>query len=80
MAVKKKIKENDGIEELNLLTRVYMTLKHNDVDLVLDLTNKCACELLRFKQFGWKSLESVIDQLRENNFNLSKCNAYKRDE
>lgn len=80
MSVKRKLKPNDGIEELHFLTRTYSTLKRNDYDLIQDITAKCACELQKIDGVGWKTLEDVIDRLRENSFNLSECNAYKQED
>ena len=52
-----------SIDELEFSTRVHNTMQWLGIKTVGELTKKKACELLKFKSFGRKSLTEVEDKL-----------------
>ena len=54
-----------SIDELEFSTRVHNTMQWLGIKTVGELTKKKACELLKFKSFGRKSLTEVEDKLLE---------------
>ena len=61
------------IKNLNFTTRAYNTLRNAGILTVSDLTMVCPRQLLRMKNFGRVSLESIIENLATIALGLQKC-------
>ena len=61
------------IENLNFTTRARNTLRNAGILTVSDLTMVCPRQLLRMKNFGRVSLESIIENLATIALGLQKC-------
>ena len=61
-----------SIDELEVTTRVYDCLQHAGIRTVGELTEKKASELLKFKDFGRKSLTEVEEKLLELSLTLKQ--------
>jgi hypothetical protein len=61
---------DDRIEELDLTVRAFNCLKREGVNMVADLLNYTEFDLLAFRNFGWKSLDEVVERLAERNLSL----------
>lgn len=60
--------ENASIEELDLPTRVFNSLKNGGIKTLGDITKADKKELLKFKNMGNKSLEQIQEKLREKDY------------
>ena len=58
------------IEEMELSVRSYNCLKRAGINTVEDLTRKSKDDMLKVRNLGWKSLEEVINKLKELGFDL----------
>ncbi len=61
---------NMTIEELELSGRAYNCLKSAGINYVGELVKYSESELLRLRSFGKKSLDEIIEKLRQYNLNL----------
>ncbi len=75
-ATEEQLKEDSGdsilskrIEELDLSVRSLNCLKRDKIDTIGDLISKSEADLLKIRNFGGKSMEEVVQKLKEK-FNL----------
>ncbi len=75
-ATDEQLKEDSGdsilskrIEELDLSVRSLNCLKRDKIDTIGDLISKSEADLLKIRNFGGKSMEEVVQKLKEK-FNL----------
>jgi len=57
---------NEKIEALDLSVRSFNCLKRADIHLIRDLANKSEEEMMRVKNMGKKSMDEVLEKLREH--------------
>ena len=62
--------EDMRIEELDFTVRSYNCLKKAGVNSISDLTSMSYSELLKIKNLGRKSLNEIIDKMRELGYDL----------
>ena len=62
--------EDMRIEELDFTVRSYNCLKNAGVNSISDLTSMSYSELLKIKNLGRKSLNEIIDKMRELGYDL----------
>lgn len=60
------------IEELDLSVRSFNCLKRAGINTVEDLINKSEDDMMKVRNLGRKSLEEVVEKLRNLGFNLNK--------
>ena len=60
------------IEELDFTVRSYNCLKKANVNTISDLTSMSYSELLKIKNLGRKSLNEIIDKMKELGYDLSE--------
>jgi len=58
------------IEELDFTVRSYNCLKKAGVNTISDLTSMTYNELLKIKNLGKKSLNEIIDKMKELGYDL----------
>lgn len=63
--------EDMKIEELDFTVRSYNCLKKAGVNTISDLTSMSYLELLKIKNLGRKSLNEIIDKMKELGYDLS---------
>lgn len=63
--------EDMKIEELDFTVRSYNCLKKAGVNTISDLTSMTYLELLKIKNLGRKSLNEIIDKMKELGYDLS---------
>lgn len=56
-----------SIEDLNLSVRAYNCLKSANINTIAELVSKDEAELLRFRNFGRKSLTELLEVIEEKN-------------
>ena len=56
---------NMSIEEMDLSVRSYNCLKRAGINTVEELTNKTSDDMMKVRNLGRKSLEEVIEKLKE---------------
>ena len=61
-----------SIEELELSVRSFNCLKRSGIATVEDLTNKTQAEMIKVKNLGKKSLDEVVQKLRDLGFDLKR--------
>ncbi len=54
-----------SIDELELSVRAYNCLKSADIDTIADLVEKEESDMLKYKNFGKKSLQELVEKLEE---------------
>jgi DNA-directed RNA polymerase subunit alpha len=54
-----------SVDEMELSVRAYNCLKANNIKVVADLVSKEESEMLKFKNFGRKSLNELMNKLKE---------------
>ena len=64
--------EDMKIEELDFTVRSYNCLKKAGVNTISDLTSMSYIELLKIKNLGRKSLNEIIDKMKELGYDLSE--------
>ena len=64
--------EDMKIEELDFTVRSYNCLKKAGVNTISDLTSMTYVELLKIKNLGRKSLNEIIDKMKELGYDLSE--------
>ncbi len=64
--------EDMKIEELDFTVRSYNCLKKAGVNTISDLTSMSYVELLKIKNLGRKSLNEIIDKMKELGYDLSE--------
>lgn len=64
--------EDMKIEELDFTVRSYNCLKKANVNTISDLTSMSYIELLKIKNLGRKSLNEIIDKMKELGYDLSE--------
>ena len=64
--------EDMKIEELDFTVRSYNCLKKAGVNTISDLTSMTYIELLKIKNLGRKSLNEIIDKMKELGYDLSE--------
>ena len=64
--------EDMKIEELDFTVRSYNCLKKAGVNTIPDLTSMSYIELLKIKNLGRKSLNEIIDKMKELGYDLSE--------
>lgn len=64
--------EDMKIEELDFTVRSYNCLKKANVNTISDLTSMSYVELLKIKNLGRKSLNEIIDKMKELGYDLSE--------
>ena len=64
--------EDMKIEELDFTVRSYNCLKKAGVNTISDLTSMSYNELLKIKNLGKKSLNEIIDKMKELGYDLSE--------
>ena len=64
--------EDMKIEELDFTVRSYICLKKEGVNTISDLTSMSYIELLKIKNLGRKSLNEIIDKMKELGYDLSE--------
>lgn len=64
--------EDMKIEELDFTVRSYNCLKKTGVNTISDLTSMSYIELLKIKNLGRKSLNEIIDKMKELGYDLSE--------
>ena len=64
--------EDMKIEELDFTVRSYNCLKKAGVNTISDLTSMPYVELLKIKNLGRKSLNEIIDKMKELGYDLSE--------
>ena len=62
--------EDMKIEELDFTVRSYNCLKKAGVNTISDLTSMTYNELLKIKNLGKKSLNEIIDKMKELGYDL----------
>ena len=62
----------EEIEELDFTVRSYNCLKKAGVNTISDLTSMSYIELLKIKNLGRKSLNEIIDKMKELGYDLSE--------
>ena len=62
--------EDMKIEELDFTVRSYNCLKKAGVNTISDLTSMTYNELLKIKNLGKKSLNKIINKIKELGYNL----------
>ena len=67
---KEKVLEMN-IDELELSVRSFNCLKRAGINTVEELTNKTPEDMMKVRNFGRKSLEEVLNKLKELNFSLN---------
>jgi DNA-directed RNA polymerase subunit alpha len=60
------------IEEMDLSVRSFNCLKRAGVNTIEDLTKKSRADMLKFKNFGIKSIDEVIAKLESYGLSLRK--------
>jgi DNA-directed RNA polymerase subunit alpha len=58
------------IDELELSVRSYNCLKRAGINTVEELTNKTPDEMMKVRNLGKKSLDEVLEKLKELNLHL----------
>jgi DNA-directed RNA polymerase, alpha subunit len=64
--------EDMKIEELDFTVRSYNCLKKANINTISDLTSMSYVELLKIKNLGRKSLNEIIDKMKELGYDLSE--------
>lgn len=59
-----------SIEDLNLSVRAYNCLKSANINTVAELVSKDESELLKFRNFGRKSLSELVEVIEEKNLHF----------
>jgi len=59
-----------SIEDLNLSVRAYNCLKSANINTIAELVSKDESELLRFRNFGRKSLAELLEVIEEKNLHF----------
>ena len=59
------------IEELDLSVRSFNCLKRAGINTVEDLINKSEDDMMKVRNLGRKSLEEVVEKLKNLGFNLN---------
>ena len=63
LRVRKQLKRS--IDELELSVRAYNCLKSADIETIADLVSKDEQEMLKYKNFGKKSLQELVEKLED---------------
>jgi len=75
---KKNSKQNENniedmkIEELDFTVRSYNCLKKAGVNTISDLTSMTYNELLKIKNLGKKSLDEILEKMKDLGYDLEK--------
>ena len=67
--------EDMKIEELDFTVRSYNCLKKAGVNTISDLTSMTYNELLKIKNLGKKSLNEIIDKMKELGYDLGDASS-----
>jgi len=79
LRVRKQLKRS--IEELELSVRAYNCLKSANIETIADLVSKEESEMLKYKNFGKKSLQELVEKLGELGLEFGmNVDKYTKDE
>jgi len=68
------VASDKSIDDLELTVRSYNCLKRANINTVAELTNKTYSELSKVRNLGRKSLDEIVDKLRELGVSLAREN------
>ena len=72
--VESPVANDKSIDDLELTVRSYNCLKRANINTVAELTNKTYSELSKVRNLGRKSLDEIVDKLRELGVSLAREN------
>ena len=79
LRVRKQLKRS--IDELELSVRAYNCLKSADIETIADLVSKDEQEMLKYKNFGKKSLQELVEKLEDLGLEFGMdVDKYQKDE
>jgi DNA-directed RNA polymerase alpha subunit len=74
------LRKGTPIEKLELDPDIAFSLRRFKVQIIGDLTNMCACQVLDIPGVGWKALGDIIDTLHDAELRLHhKCRVQRED-